>query len=117
MDRVEKSLRYLRWCHIAGAVLDVFDENRAAEPERGVLASSDDWCIVSTFREEIHQRAAHHWRIRIEQAGLTRESPAGFPFSVDQVAELYFKFRKRSDDERAAFRREIEGLSGGRLFP
>jgi hypothetical protein len=104
-DRLEKSLQHLCWRHAAGAVLDVFRENESQEERRGVKASADLWCIRDDLRGEIHRRAAGFWARR---TGL---GPAEFPYTVDTVARLYFRFRKRNQAEVAGFAREIDGYS------
>lgn len=97
----ENSLDYLQWHYIAGAVLKVFIENREREEVIGIKASADVWATYSTFRTQIWNRARRHW---CEKTGL---DDTWFPYSEDAVARLYFRFRKRNDEEIAAFAAEI----------
>ena len=102
------SLRYLAWYHLAGAVLEVYRENERLDAERraSVEARSDEWATCDMLREELWVRVRAHW------CELSGHPPQHFPYSHDAVAKLYFRFRKRSDAEVAAFEREIKMASG-----
>lgn len=101
-ERLGKSLRHLAWHHIAGAVMDVFRENqRREEVKAGPKASADEWATHSHLRRDIHDRAMQNWCAR------TGKNCQWWPYSEDQVARLYFRYRKRSAAELKAFEREI----------
>jgi hypothetical protein len=106
MGRLEKSLSYLTWPQLAGAVLDVFTENQRREGPAAYKASADIWCLDETLREDIHQRACRFWCAR------TKLDRTYFPLSVDAVARLYFRFRKRNHDEVCGFKDEIAKANG-----
>lgn len=65
-------------------------------------ASADSWCLFDRLREDIHQRACRFW---CDRTGMEHTY---FPLSVDGVARLYFRIRKRQKDEIAAFNEEVE---------
>ena len=101
-----KTMGYLDWSHIAGAVLDVFLENQQAEKEESASpASADTWCIVDSQRQQIFERARENWCKR------TKLDPIWFPYSVDGVARLYFRFRKRNAQEINNFKMEIDSVT------
>ncbi len=108
MDRLEKSLSYLHWSHIAGAVLDVFLENQERQSADPLThkASADVWGTVDALRLEVWHRARHFWAKR------TGFDCSYYPYSVDGTARLYFRFRKRNADEVLLFKQEIDPLSG-----
>jgi hypothetical protein len=112
MDRLEKSLRHLCWRHFAGAVLAVFLENQRRESQSDCChkASADTWGIVDELRQDIHRRSARQWCTRV---GL---DSSRFPYSVDEVVRLYFRFRKRNGAEIEQFRAEIEAEQSSGLF-
>lgn len=103
--RLGKSMAYLSWHHLAGAVLDVFRENEAGEAVRGLKANADVWAVSSELRHEIWQRVRRKW---CDRSGLDM---TWWPFSEDAVARLYFRFRKRNADEIDGFAQEIESAS------
>lgn len=101
--QLERSLDYLKWHWSAGAVLQVFQEN-AQRHEKGKIpfkASADVWCINEALRQDIHQRACQAW------CQLTGLDATWFPLSMDAVARLYFRFRKRLKIEVETFDEEI----------
>lgn len=107
--RFEKSFGYLAWHHSAGCVLDVFHENvrlRESNPS-APKACADSWCVFEDLRRQIHERARVFW---CRRTGL---GATYFPLSVDAVARLYFRIRKRRTHEIAAFNREIEAAATG----
>ncbi len=108
MGRLEKSLAHLAWWHSAGCVLDVFRDNQRREQEgkSSHEASADAWCIFDGLRRDVWERARKFW---CERSG---EDATCFPLSVDAVAKLYFRFRKRSPQEVCDFQAEIEAKAG-----
>jgi hypothetical protein len=102
-DRLEKSLAFLAWRHIAGAILDVYRQNQAQEATGGIKASADLWSIREDLRQEVHRRATVFWAKR---AG---EIPQEFPYNSNFTARMYFRFRKRNQEEVQDFAREIDG--------
>lgn len=102
-ERLKNSLAYLSWSHIAGAVMDVFRENQAAEERGGEKASADSWGLESERRRSVWERARDHWARR------AKKDTNAFPYNEDGVVRLYFRYRKRNEDELAGFAEEIEG--------
>ncbi len=102
-DRLCKSLDYLHWRHLAGAVLDVFRENqkREGDGEAERKASADEWSICDGPRREIHDRARAIWCCR------TGKGANWWPYNEDATSRLYFRFRKRNKAEVEGFAREI----------
>ena len=98
-----KSLGYMAWYHIAGAVIDVYRENQRLEETGKHLcpAGADEWAICSLLRNGLWTRCRACWARR------TGHPPHHFPYNEDAVAKLYFRFRKRSEEEVNAFEREI----------
>lgn len=106
MKELEKSLGYLAWQHIMGAVLDVLQENkRLWKAEKWPEASSDDWAIQDLWRTRLCYRVAQRWAERANESGP-------FPYSVDQVVRLYMKVRKRNEDEVAEFESQVMAKVG-----
>lgn len=100
--RVEKSLDYLAWHWIMQAVLDVFHQNQMREREGcPIRAKSDCWCSNKRLRKDVHKRAMKFW------CDLTGCDHTYFPYSVDGVARLYFKIRKRQVGEVEGFDAEV----------
>jgi hypothetical protein len=100
--RLEKSLDYLHWSHVAGAVLDVFRANQRNDAAPGgTKSSADEWAIHSGLRRAVWDRTRTAW---CERTGL---GWTAFPYSEDCVARLYFRFRKRNEEELRGFEREI----------
>jgi hypothetical protein len=101
--RFEKSFQYLSWYYSAGAVLNVFHENerRFRAGECRFKACADIWCINDDLREDCNERARRHW------CRLTKLDDTYYPLSIDAVARLYFRIRKRRKEEIEAFDREI----------
>ncbi len=101
--RLEKSLSYLSWQWAAACVLDVFRQNQERDSAGAtILKSSDCWCITEQLRQDIFTRACRFW---CNRTGLDHTY---FPLSVDAVARLYFKIRKRNTQEIEAFVTEVE---------
>ena len=103
MKPLRKSLGYLRWQPLFGAVLDAFIANQSTK--HPLSASSDGWYTVDKFRILLHDSVREHW---VRRTGLAGED---FPLSVDAVARLYMKVRKRNSDEIAAYLEEVEQRS------
>jgi hypothetical protein len=102
MGRLEKSCEYLAWRHFTGAVLDVFLENQRNEAGGSLEASADLWVVLDALRQDLWRRARGAWCQRAREDGMK------FPYSVDGVAMLYLRFRKRNPGEIESFRTEIE---------
>jgi hypothetical protein len=101
--RLEKSLAYMSWKYVAAAILAVFRGNQAREKEKGAFkASADVWMSVDGLRQRNFEACRRHW------CDLTKLDVTYFPLSVDAVARLYFKVRKRNPDEVAAFEAEVQ---------
>jgi hypothetical protein len=103
---LEKSMDYLAWWHIAGAVLDVFQLNQRNEAHRQYKASADSWCMFDCLRQEIFNNTIRFWCER------TGRDKVWFPYSIDGVCRLYFRFRKRPAAEVANFKSEIASHKG-----
>jgi len=99
--QLEKSCEYLRWDHLAYAVLTVFRENQQSEHATGIKASADVWATNSFRRKCLFDRVKDHW---VKRTGLDETY---FPYSEDGVARMYFRFRKRNEEEISAFAGEI----------
>jgi hypothetical protein len=70
-------------------VLSVYVEN----DRNGEKRKSDNWSIVDERRARIWEQARAHW------IALARCRADYFPYSVDAVARLYFRYRKRTNKE------------------
>lgn len=107
MANFENGFDYLNWRHLAGAVLDVFHENQMNEENPGAIkASADIWCSNEELRQQMWKKAQHYWCVR---SGYNRW-PDGFtyfPLSVDAVVRMYFRIRKRKQEEVDGFDREV----------
>lgn len=99
--RLEKSLTYLHWSYVAGAVMDVFRQNQGREAIGGEKASADTWGLEDHLRLEVWARVRQFWSNR---SGLPADK---FPFTVDQTVRVYMRYRKRNEDELRAFELEI----------
>lgn len=99
---LERSCYHLSWHHIFGAVLYVFQDNQRRESNPGAFeAKSDDWAINSVLRDELYQRVRQRWCF------LAGHNHTYFPYSVDGVARMYFRLRKRNAEEIEGFASEI----------
>lgn len=104
MGQFEKSMTYLDWRPFAAAVLEVYRQNeKNGSPE--YLASADVWATIDDLRQDIHDRTKQAW------CRITGKDKTWFPYSVNAVSRLYFRFRKRNDAELMAFEQEIKGSS------
>jgi hypothetical protein len=103
MDNSEKFHAHLNWRHIEAAVLDVFYENMASEEQadEDCKTRADTWGIHSELRRPLWRRVRQHWMRR------TAKRLFDFPYSVDFVCQLYFRFRKRNKDELKDYYRSI----------
>jgi hypothetical protein len=106
VEYLEKSCEYLAWRHFTGAVLDVFLENQWREASGSLKASADLWVVLDALRQDLWHRARSAWCRRVGEDGMK------FPYSVDGVAVMYLRFRKRNSDEIEGFRAEVEGGHG-----
>jgi len=100
-DFLEDSFGYLsRVCCMAGAVLDVYDDNCARHQAGScdLQAGADGWSLFDDLRRDVWQRSRSFWCCR------SQLDPTWFPLSLDHVARLYFRIRKRNDAWRAALR-------------
>lgn len=97
---IATSMRYLDWGFAAGAVLRVIQDHKT-NPARW-KADADTWANYSEGRQEVFEAARQQW------VALSGYDVSYFPLSVDAVARLYFRFRKRNDQELAAFAVEID---------
>ncbi len=102
--RLEKSFDYLCWRYIALAMLDVYRENQANDSQPGAIkAMADSWGINSVLRQQIFDRVRAAWCVHADSDGKH------FPYSVDYVAFLYFRYRKRTKEEIQLFNEELNG--------
>jgi hypothetical protein len=103
MDNSEKFHAHLNWRHIEAAVLDVFYENIACEQtaDDSCKSQADTWGIHSELRSDLWERTRSFWVNR------TTKRQVDFPYSVDFVCQLYFRFRKRNKDELKEYYRSI----------
>ena len=104
--RLEQTLKYLSWDHIAGAVLDVFAENRAQEKLSHFSADSESWARYSEQRQDVWRRTRAAWCTR------TGKDFTWFPYSEDYVARLYDRFCKLEPFELKAYQEETATIDG-----
>ena len=90
---------------LVACVLAVFNQNvlRESSPEKRYKAHADIWCINAGLREDIFVRARRFW------CEATKFDPTEFPLSVDAVARIYFRIRKRNAGEVAEMDAAMEG--------
>src|SRR5262252_5577898 len=91
------------------SVVDVLAENKRNGDSDTVAytVSADAWGINSRLRDEVFERVSKHWSRRTEfHADL-------FPYNVDCVVSVYFRYRKRGADWPTIeqMRRSIDGDS------
>jgi hypothetical protein len=101
MDSSDKNRDHLRWQHIEGAAPDVYYENQRAEVQPDCKAHADAWGIHSELRQDIFIRTR---QARMERTGKRKFD---FPYSKDHPCSLYFKFRKRNQEELAEHYRAL----------
>ena len=108
LDNPEKgthrSFKYLEPCYAVACILDVFHENQRLDREgkSTVTAASDCWIDNDRLRRDVFDRACRFWCYR---TGLNHTY---FPLSVDAVARLYHRIRKRRAEEVENFEANIE---------
>lgn len=108
--RLQKSLRYLSWHLLAGAVLDAFRANEQQEKTgTDYPASSDAWLMSDVKRRQLFLCVRDSWILRARAStGEKALDECWFPYSIDAVVRMYHRFRKRSAEEVDAFSLEID---------
>jgi hypothetical protein len=99
----DRTLKYLEWFYAAGCVLDVYRENQQRDTVGTTISSrSEAWTDNDRLRYDLHERACKFWCAR---TGLDHTY---FPLSIDAVARLYLRLRKRNAAESERFEAKIE---------
>lgn len=103
MAKLIPTLAHINPVHFALAVLKVYRLNEQAwEAKVGFAeANADLWGINSVYRGHLYANVAREW------TALTGIDHREFPFTEDAVVKMYFRFRKRSAAEVAAWDQEL----------
>lgn len=99
------TLRYMRGDYLALAVLRVFRDNQLAElknlPGTVHPANADTWAYNSAMLTDVVERTQKHW------CPIAKKDATWFPDSRNVIARLYLRFRKRNEEELAAWEKEL----------